>query len=77
MPEACGRPSRRAVPWLISDGGATIVVGPAGSGNRNGLLVAAIGISGGTLEAARSGRAGPFSLISGALTASWARSGAT
>jgi hypothetical protein len=77
-PEACSRPSRREVAWLISGGGATIEVGPGVGANREGVPADASGITGGTtFEAMISGRPGPFSLISGALMAAWARSGAT
>ena len=77
-PEACSRPSRREVAWLTSGGGATIEGKPGFGANREGLLADASGITGGTtFEAIILGRAVPLSLMSGALMAAWARSGAT
>src|SRR5579862_4825431 len=76
-PEACSSPSWRDVAWLTSGGGATIAVGPATTGSREGRLVVESGMTGGTnFEVRKLGRCGPFSLRSGAL-ASWERSGAT
>ena len=77
MPEACSKPSRRDVPWLTSGGGATIAVELEGPLNREDPVDAS-GIAGRTgFKAAMVGRAGPFSLMSGAFMAAWARSGAT
>ena len=44
-PEACSRPSRREVAWLISGGGATIEVGAGVGANREGVPADASGIT--------------------------------